>query len=200
MNRAVSLGDGAGARELAALGEAPAAPEISIVVPLLRRADLVEHQLAQFAADPELAGCELIYVVADPDQAELAHEIVTELHALYGLPLRLLALAEPGGRSLACELGSSAARAPRLLYLGSDVVPARPGWVGALSAALDADPAVAAAAPTLLDADGGVDRGAPSLACLLVDEDREGGGVAHVPEAELFRLEGLGAEPLEAIA
>jgi hypothetical protein len=200
MNRAAWLRDVAGAEELAALGETPAAPEVSIVVPLLRRIDLIEHQLAQFAADPELAACELIYVVADPDQAELAHEIATELYALYGLPLRLLVLAEPGDRSLACEMGASVARAPRLLYLGSDVLPDRPGWVGALTAALEANPTVAAAAPTLLDADGAIDRAAPSLACLLVDEDREGSEIAYVPEVQLFRLEGLGAEPQGAIA
>lgn len=200
MNWAAWRHEVVGVEVLAALGESPEAPEVSIVVPLLRRVDLIEHQLAQFAADPELAESELVYVVADPDQAALADEIATELYALYGLPLRLLALAEPGDRSLACAAGASAARAPRLLYLGSDLLPDRPGWVGALSAALEADSTVAAAAPTLLDADGAIDRAAPSLACLLVDGGREGSEIVHVPEAELFRLEGLGAEPLEAIA
>jgi hypothetical protein len=184
--------------DVCSLGDPPIAPEVSIVVPLLRRVDLIEHQLAQFAADPELAECELIYVVADPEQAELAREIVTELYALYGLPLRLLALTAPGDRPLACQLGAASARAQRLLFLGSDVIPQHPGWVGHLTAALDAEPAVAAAAPTLLDADGEIARAGSSPACLLVDAAAEGGELAHVHEAELFRLEGLGAEPVEA--
>lgn len=190
--------------ELVALGEVPAAPEVSILVPLLRRVEVIEHQLAQFAADPELAECELIYVVADPEQAELAREVATELYALYGLPLRLLALTAAGDAPAACVLGASLARAPRLLFLGSDVLPDRPGWVGALSAVLDAEPAVTAAAPKLLDAEGAIDRAASPFACLLVEAaafaEVSQRVVTYVPEVELFRLEGLGVEPLGAVA
>ena len=246
-----------GIEEVCTVGRAPAAPTVSIVVPLLRRVDLIEHQLAQFAVDPALADCELIYVVAEPDQAELTRELATELYALYGLPLRLAALTGPGDLSLACERGAALARAARLLFLGSDVLPDRPGWLGALTAALDVDPALAAAAPKLLFADGAIDQAgleweqaasgelrlrarlrgmrrdlvaaeesreleAASLACLLLDRAAfeaagglrgdyglagyegsdlarrlaaDGRGLAYVPGAELFRLEGLGAEP-----
>jgi len=258
LSRLAELRRGTGIEELFAVGDAPRAPAVSIVVPLLRRVDLIEHQLAQFAVDPELADCELVYVVAEPDQAEPARELATELYGLYGLPLRLAALTGPGDLPLACERGAALARAPRLLFLGSDVLPDRPGWVGALAAALDADPVLAAVAPKLLFADGAIDQAgleweqaaasgerrlrarlrgmrrelaaaeeareleAASLACLLLDAaayEAAGGlrgdyglagyegsdlarrlaaagrGLAYVPTAELFRLEGLGAEP-----
>jgi len=216
---------GAVVAEVVDFGAAPEAPAVAIVVPLLRRVDLIEHQLAQLSADPELAGCELIYVVADPEQAELAGELASELHALYGLPFRLVSLSGPGDLPLACAQGARLARAPRLLFLGSDVLPDRPGWLAALAAALDADPALAAAAPKLLYADRRPLE-ATGLACFMVDRAafEEAGGLAgdyglgeyeasdlsrrlaaagrelaYVPEAELLHLEGLGAAP-EALA
>jgi GT2 family glycosyltransferase len=244
--------------ELVEFGTAPEAPAISLVVPLQRRVDLIEHQLAQFAADPALAACELVYVLDEPEQSALLRDLAAELFALYGLPVSLAVLAPAGGLPIACELGASLARAERLLFLGADVLPDRPGWLDALAAALDADPGVAAATAKLLYAEGAIDQAglelspaaatgdaclrprlrglhrevepageaaavaAASLSCLLVEAaalgaagglcgeygfaDYEGADlsrrlaeigreVRYVPDAELYRLEGLGAEP-----
>jgi GT2 family glycosyltransferase len=140
-----------------AYGSAPPAPPVSVVVPLQRRVDLVEHQLAQFAADPAFGDCELIYVLDDPDQADLLDELAGELFQLYGLPFRVATLTGAGGAAIACNLGASLASADRLVILGSDVLPDRPGWLGAMAAALDADSRAGAVAPKLLFEDEAID-------------------------------------------
>lgn len=249
----------AGIVEIAGYGRVPRSPAVSVVVPLQRRVDLIEHQFAQFAADPELLACELLYVLDDPEQGEGMQELAGELFALYGLPFRLAVLTEAAGLPIACDLGASLAGGERLLLLGADVLPDRPGWLGAMAAALDADPAVAAATPKLLYADEAIDQagleyadsagrdGCPAvrprlrgmhrsipaaagagpvaaagLACLMVDATafhqvgglraeyglgryegsdlsrrlaEAGRALRYVPEAELYRLEGLGAAP-----
>ena len=50
-------------------GTPPGNPEVTIVVPLYRRTDYLEHQLAQFVHDPELQGADLIYVLDSPEEA-----------------------------------------------------------------------------------------------------------------------------------
>jgi GT2 family glycosyltransferase len=244
--------------ELAGYGRAPRSPEISLVVPLQRRVDLIEHQLAQFAADPDFEHCELLYVLDDPEQGDLLEEVAGELFRLYGKPFRIAVLTESGGRAIACNLGASLAGADRLAFLDADVLPDRPGWLGALAAALDADAGAGAVGPKLLYADEAIDQAglfyarpeeegewevrhrlrgmhrsvaaaadagrvpALGVACLMIDSavfaelggfqteyrmaEYEGSDLSHrlaeigrhpryVPEAELYRLEGLGAAP-----
>jgi GT2 family glycosyltransferase len=244
--------------ELAGYGRLPPSPALSLVVPLQRRVDLIEHQLAQFAADPELERCELLYVLDDPEQSDLLEEIAGELFRLYGSPFRVAVLTETAGRAIACNLGASLASADRLVFLDGDVLPDRPGWLGAMAAALDADPGAGAVAPKLLYADEAIDQAglgyarakeggewgveprlrgmhravpaaaeagrvpAVGAACLMIDAalfaelggfqteyraaEYEGSDLSHrlaeigchpryVPEAELYRLEGLGAAP-----
>ena len=48
-------------------GDLPESPDVSIVVPLYQRIDLVEHQLLQFNRDPEIRAQELIYVLDSPE-------------------------------------------------------------------------------------------------------------------------------------
>jgi hypothetical protein len=244
--------------EFAGLGQTPRVPEVSLVIPLQRRIDLIEHQIVQFVADPEISGCEILYVLAEPERSDALRELAAHLFALYGLPLRLAAVTETADLPLTCELGASLARAERLLFLGSNVIPDRPGWLSRLAAPINAEPAVAAATPKLLYADEAIDQAgleyavpaaggpcrvrrrlrgmhrdsaaaaesvpvpAAGLACLMLDAAALGaaGGlrgeyglaeyegsdltrrlasagseVRYVAEAELYRLEGLGAEP-----
>jgi GT2 family glycosyltransferase len=249
---------GADIVELKSHGQVPARPAVSLVIPLQRRIDLIEHQLAQFAADAEIRECELIYVLEDAEEREALEGLAGELFELYGLPFRLATLTEAAGMPTSCNLGASLARAGRLVFLGADVLPDRAGWLGEMAAALDANPDAAATTPKLLFADEAIDqagleysatadggelsiqprlrgmhRGIPAaaearevaaagLACLMIDaaEFHEAGGLRseygldpyegsdlsrrladrgrelrYVPEAELYRLEGLGAAP-----
>jgi GT2 family glycosyltransferase len=137
-------------------GPQPEAPPVSIVVALYDRVDLLEHQLVQFADDPELCECELIYVLDSPEQYEHLCASARELAALYEhVPFRVATLSQNGGVPIARNCGAALARSARLLFLDSDVIPQRPGWVAPLSAALDRS-GVGAVAPKLVYHDGGI--------------------------------------------
>jgi GT2 family glycosyltransferase len=144
--------------EIVEYGRVPEAPAVSLVVPLQRRVDLIEHQILQFAADPEIEDCDLLFVLDEPEQRDQLEQLGDELFALYGLPFRLATLNQAAGLPTACELGASLARPRRVVFLGADVLPDRPGWLRALAAAFEADSAVAAATPKLLYADEAIDQ------------------------------------------
>ena len=131
-------------------GSPPVAPEVSIVVPLYRRVDFVEQQLAQFVHDPELREADLVYVLDSPEQADYLREHATQLFRLYGVPFRLATLTCNGGFSAANNLGASVATGRLLLLLNSDVLPEQPGWLGALTRFYDSTPGIGALAPKLL--------------------------------------------------
>ncbi|HEX6457217.1 MAG TPA: glycosyltransferase [Solirubrobacterales bacterium] len=137
-------------------GAVPEAAEVSIVVPLYRRVDLIEHQLAQFANDPGMLAAELIYVLDSPELATELLPRVAELHDLYRVPFRLATLSRNGGFAVAGNRGASLARGRLLLLLNSDVLPARPGWLAELTVALDELPEAGAVAPKLLFDDGSI--------------------------------------------
>jgi GT2 family glycosyltransferase len=131
-------------------GAVPAEAEVSVVIPLYRRVDLIEHQLAQFANDPAMLGAELIYVLDSPELAPEYLPRVAELHDLYRVPFRLATLSRNGGFAVATNRGASLAQGRLLLLLNSDVLPARPGWLPELAAAYEALPEAGAVAPKLL--------------------------------------------------
>jgi GT2 family glycosyltransferase len=131
-------------------GTPPADPVLSIVVPLYGDVDWVEHQLASFVDDPEMRRCELIYVLDSPELADHLHAFAGQLHELYRLPFRVATLSENGGFSLATNRGASLARAPRLLLMNSDVIPAVAGWTRRLLELYDELDGVGALAPKLL--------------------------------------------------
>jgi O-antigen biosynthesis protein len=131
-------------------GSVPQTPDVSIVVPLYRRIDLIEHQIAQFWQDPELAEVEWIYVLDSPERAEDLNRLAAPLHELYGLPFKVLTLSRNGGYGVANNLGASRARGRLLLLLNSDVLPTRPGWLGRMAAFHDATPEIGALGPKLI--------------------------------------------------
>ncbi len=137
------------------LGEAPRNPQVSLIIPLYRRTDMVEHQLLEFARDPWLtANAEIIYVVDDPQIVMRVSLQAHVWHSLHGVPLRWVYGGANRGFAGANNLGAHYARAQHLVFLNSDVFPQEPGWLEALLFVLTSRPDVGAVAPRLLFADG----------------------------------------------
>ena len=119
-------------------GIVPAQPEVSIVVPLYGRYDFVDHQLLEFAEDPFIRKrCEVIYVVDDPTIRAAVFANLDTWWQLYGVPLTLVWGGRNRGFSGASNLGLSQARGRQVLFLNSDVIPTRSGWLEELSRRLD---------------------------------------------------------------
>ncbi len=108
---------------------------VSVVVPFLGGADGLAPWLAACAADPDLAGADLVLAVDDPDTHEaalgLCHACVPDL----GLQLRLVHGRRSLGRAGVINLGASLARGRLLLVLDPGLAAAEPGWLGRLVAA-----------------------------------------------------------------
>jgi GT2 family glycosyltransferase len=108
-------------------------PGTSLIVPIYKRLDFVHKQVSLFANDPEMASCELVYVLDSPEHATDLENQAYQLQRLYGLPLRLVIAEHNLGFGGANNLGAAAANASRFLFLNSDVFPCRPGWVSILN-------------------------------------------------------------------
>jgi GT2 family glycosyltransferase len=131
-------------------GEPPRSPEASVIIPLYKRVDFLEHQLAQFVHDPQMHESDLVYVLDSPELSDHAHVCALQLHRLYGVPFRLVTLTRNGGFSIANNAGASVANGRLLVLLNSDVLPEAPGWLGRLMSFYDATPNIGAVSPKLL--------------------------------------------------
>ncbi|WP_207478299.1 glycosyltransferase family 2 protein [Arenibaculum pallidiluteum] len=125
-------------------------PVVSVIVPLYRNLDFLRFQLSAFATDPAMAEAELIFVLDSPEQRDELEHYLHGLHGLYGLPMTLVVQGANCGYSAANNAGVAVARGAALLFLNSDVIPDRPGWLPELLAALEADPSTGAVGPKLL--------------------------------------------------
>lgn len=137
-----------------AYGKPPTNPKLSIVIPLYKRLDFIEHQLLQFSRDPDSAEVELVYVLDSPEQTDALAEQAHELFGLYGLPFRVVNLSRGGGFAAANNHGIEVSHGKRLLLLNSDVIPDRPGWISAMGEFYDQTPEIGALGPKLLYEDG----------------------------------------------
>jgi GT2 family glycosyltransferase len=131
-------------------GSPPATPAVSVVVPLYKRLDFVEHQLLQFSRDPDFDEVELIYVLDSVEQKDELAKQAQQLFALYGLPFRVVNPTAGAGFAGANKHGIGLAQADRLLLLNSDVIPDRPGWIGAMREFYERTPKIGALGPKLL--------------------------------------------------
>ncbi|WP_431854472.1 glycosyltransferase [Azospirillum sp.] len=155
-------------------GTLPERPAVSVIIPLYRNLEFLRFQLGAFATDPAMAGAELIFVLDSPEQAKEVEHALRGLHGLYGLPMLLLINGANHGYSAANNAGVAVARGKTLLFLNSDVVPDRPGWLPQLSDALDARPATGMVGPKLLFDDESLQH-----AGLLFQQDFEGRWYNH---------------------
>lgn len=137
-------------------GVPPAAPDVSVIVPLYGRYDFIRYQLSHFADDPDFKNIDLIYVVDDPKIITETHEFATVYHPVFGVPFRTISYASNRGFAGANNIGASIARGDTLVLLNSDVLPRRAGWVTELKQALETLPTTGAVGPLLQFADNSV--------------------------------------------
>lgn len=110
-------------------GEAPARPQLSVVVPLYGRIDFMEFQLNWFNAWRRRQGAnalpmQLIYVLDDPRLREAFESLVKRCRTLYSMPFETVVNPENMGYAGANNRGAGVATAELLLLLNSDVLPA----------------------------------------------------------------------------
>jgi GT2 family glycosyltransferase len=131
-------------------GKTKETPEITMMIPLYRRIDFVEQQMAQFYHDPEIGECEIIYLLDSPEMAQELAVLALQIYRLYGIPFRVVELNQNAGFSGVNNVGSSLAQGRLLLLLNSDVLPDKPGWLGKMKAFYEATPKIGALGPKLL--------------------------------------------------
>jgi GT2 family glycosyltransferase len=131
-------------------GEPPPSPAVTVIVPLYKRIDFVEHQLAHFGRDPEIAATDLIYVLDSPELAPQLSRLAAALSELHAVPFRIARTARNAGYAVANNLAAGLARGDTLLLLNSDVIPMEAGWLGRLHAFHQATRDVGALGPKLV--------------------------------------------------
>ena len=131
-------------------------PGVSIIIPIYRRIDSLEQQLAQFAGDSEILQAELIYVLDSPELADSFREVAAQLFPLYQVPFRVATLRRNVGFYAASNVGACLARGRLLLLLNSEILPNRPGWLGKMRVFYDSKPGIGALGPKLLYEDDGL--------------------------------------------
>ena len=141
--------------DVAEFGSPPSSPEISVVVALGDRLDLLEHQLAQFARGEALGEAELVYVV-DPELRDRALDLAHQLNDLYRLPFRIAHLQRASSTAIKANMGAGVARGRLLLFLGSAVFPADPRWRESLIEAYETSANPGAIGPKLLFEDNAI--------------------------------------------
>ncbi len=141
-------------QEVVQIGQRPAAPSVSFVIPLYRNLRFIRHQIAAFARDPLLRDAEIIYVLDSPEQRGEAEHLLRGTCGLAGIGVTLVLHGRNAGYATACNTGAAIATAPLLLMLNSDVIPDRPGWMAPLVARLGSDPRIACVGPKLMFDDG----------------------------------------------
>lgn len=140
--------------EVVDYGHLPADPSFSLVIPL-RAIDRVEHQLVEFARDPDLARTQLIFVLPPVLEAAVDRRAPDWLE-LFRVPFRIVKLTAPGSFARSVNRGSGAATGRLLMIMRGDVIPSQPGWLTRLSELHDATPSVGAVGPRLLHSDGSI--------------------------------------------
>lgn len=137
-------------------GVPPAQPRISVIVTLFGRLDFLEYQLAFFSRHMHAQPYELIYVLDDPKRARQLEELAASASVRFGIPFRVVLLAQNLGYGPANNVGLSLARAPFVCFMNSDVFPGTPDWMERLTARLRDTPELGAVGPLLLFEDGTV--------------------------------------------
>ncbi|MDO6617642.1 glycosyltransferase family 2 protein [Shewanella sp. 6_MG-2023] len=113
-------------------GDAIQSPVVSLIIPIYGRYDFIQHQIAMFLTDIDMANHEIIYVLDDP---KIAREFDITCHGVfntYSMPFKTVYAGKNLGFAGANNLGVNHACGEYVLALNSDVLPSESGWLSRL--------------------------------------------------------------------
>jgi O-antigen biosynthesis protein len=137
-------------------GVAPRHPSCSVIIPLYRRIDFVEYQMALFSRSWDRAQIEILYVLDDPAKRRELEILARSIYERFRIPFRLLLLESNVGFAAANNAGLRAARGDFVCFLNSDVFPITDQWLERLVAGLSGSPNLGIIGARLLFEDGSV--------------------------------------------
>lgn len=127
------------AHQFTAFGRETEKPEFSLVIPLINDGQLLRCTIAALAVDRTLAMGEFIFVTGQSARRPVAERLLKDLLATYGLAARLVVLAPATGGGSLLNAGALLARSQLIAFLGSGILPERPGWLPRLTQILKGD-------------------------------------------------------------
>ncbi len=137
-------------------GDLGMTPELSMVIPVWKRLDLLEHQLVHLADELKTRRVELLLVLDSPELAVEFEKSVLALSRLYGVTIRGFVCARRSGYAAAAGIGARRAYGRLLVLMHSDVFGDAPGWLSTMADFYDAYPELGVLGAKLLYEDGSV--------------------------------------------
>ncbi len=136
-------------------GTPPAAPRLSLLIPLYGRLDFLRYQLAMFSRGG-LEADEIVYILDEPGKKDALLTLAHAAFGSFGVPFRVILPAENRGFGPASNLGLQHARGRYICFLNSDIFPERRDFFDLMVERLEADPGIGMVGGLLLFADGSV--------------------------------------------
>lgn len=129
----------------------------TIVIPLYRRLDYLEHQIATFASAAAVWPLwDILYVLDDPPQRQAALALAESVYVRFEIPFTLIIMGENRGFASACNVGLAAAQGDYVCFLNSDVLPITEDFADHLANRLESVPHLGIIGGLLLFEDGSV--------------------------------------------
>lgn len=126
--------------EITDLGELPAHPFASIVIPFNPDPELLRCRTSLFSLDPSMADVEIVYLADSPEQYLLAEQMLLDFRSVYRRSLRILTPDRALPQASLLNAGLRATRGTYIAFLGSGVIPESTGWFPKLISFLKGHP------------------------------------------------------------
>jgi GT2 family glycosyltransferase len=131
-------------------------PLCSVIIPLYRRVDFVEYQMALFSRSWDSTQIEILYVLDDPAKRRELEILARSIYERFRIPFRLLLLESNVGFAAANNVGLRAAQGRFICFLNSDIFPITDHWIEGLVKGLERNPDLGIIGARLLFEDGSV--------------------------------------------
>jgi hypothetical protein len=161
---------GPAAVEVKNIGRVPNRPSLSVIIPFAPEPEVLRCRMGVLAVDPEIGDAECLYLVDKAQDRNTAEQLLSDLHAAYGVPCRLVLSERAAAAGAMLDLGRATARGAYVAFLGRTAVPESSGWLGKLINFLKARPQRGIVAAQALHSDHSL-----LSAGAVVDDESDGG-------------------------